>query len=223
MHVKDKVRRNDLDFLIVLAIIAIVFIHSFAPVVRQKPVESTSWIIANIIDSFMRWGVPIFVMISGSLLIKKENFINTKDFLKKRVNKILLPMLAWPIIYVAWWKIFFMEKSLGFLDFVKQYLSGKPAFGYQLYFLFIILGLYLITPIISLYVTNINKRRLWIITLLILLITTSHYSLEYFIFGHIPKLNIFTLFLPYVGYFILDYNLKDLKVKSYILPAILFF
>jgi len=223
MQIKNKDRKNDLDFLRALAIIAVVVIHSIAPVVRQKPIGSTSWIVANIIDSFMRWGVPIFVMISGALLIKKENFYNSKNFFKKRFKKILIPLLSWPVIYVAWWKIFFMDKSLDFVDFVKQLLSGKPAFGYQLYFLFIILGLYLLTPLLSLYVSSVTKRRLWIATLAILSITTAHYSLEYFIFGRIPRLNLFTLCLPYVGYFLLGYTLKDIKIKSYTIPTILFF
>src|SRR5216117_2766854 len=52
------------------AALAVVILHVSAGVVRGvSDVTSAAWWIGNIVDSAMRWCVPVFVMISGALLL----------------------------------------------------------------------------------------------------------------------------------------------------------
>lgn len=205
-------RRYDLDMLRVAAILAVVVIHHVAAAASQKPVGSGSWLAAELIDSFLRWCVPVFVMISGALLIRKDTYEKPMLFFKKRFNRIFIPLVSWPIFYIIFHALLTHDTpTIG--AFVKAMLAGHPLYGTQLYFLFLIAGLYVLAPIISAYALSITRRQLWIVTISICAFT----ALWSFI-SHIPSvgggsLNMITRGLPYVGYFMLGYLLKDVPLK----------
>lgn len=71
------------DYLRITAIIAIVVLHSASQNWYAADITSPTWNAFNIYDSLMRWGVPVFVMISGALFLSKEQPI------KKIYKKIL--------------------------------------------------------------------------------------------------------------------------------------
>ena len=51
----------------------VILIHTFGSlVVDHSNVGSMEWTIANLIDSLCRPSVPLFFMISGALLLRKE-------------------------------------------------------------------------------------------------------------------------------------------------------
>jgi surface polysaccharide O-acyltransferase-like enzyme len=203
-------RRFDLDLMRGLAIVAVVVIHCIAPVVLLREVGSTSWMIGNIIDSASRWAVPLFIMISGGLLIKRAAYLNIGEFYKKRLRRLTLPLVAWPIIYYLW--CISTIRPAGLFDFFHAYVLGTPLGGYQLYFLFIIAGLYVIAPMLSAFVSVVQKRHVWIICITILATTTLSFHLSQFL--RIPvSYNAFTLFFPYVGYFLLGHLLINLKTR----------
>lgn len=81
-----SVRQYDLDFLRVIAIAAVVLIHCIAAV-QFKPVNSAAWMTTNLLDSFIHWCVPVFVMISGALLINERAYKDTGGFFKKRFSR----------------------------------------------------------------------------------------------------------------------------------------
>lgn len=135
-----------LDFLRVLSIVAVLLLHVSAYFVINRDVGSASWLIGNSIDSLLRWCVPVFVMISGALLLDSSKSESLSIFYSKRVKKILVPIIFYTTLY-SLWKIF------------RAYVSGQPielslvlidalngeAF-YHLWFLFMIIGLYAFTP-----------------------------------------------------------------------------
>ncbi|HCI5633973.1 TPA: acyltransferase family protein, partial [Klebsiella variicola subsp. variicola] len=58
------------------------------------------WWAGNIYDSVTRWCVPLFVMISGYFLLNKDE--PTSVFFKKRLNKILIPLIFWSVFFSFW-------------------------------------------------------------------------------------------------------------------------
>ena len=60
------------------------------------------WITANIMESIFYFAVPIFFMISGATLIDYRKRYSTKNFLKKRIMKTVVPFIIWSIIGVIW-------------------------------------------------------------------------------------------------------------------------
>ena len=60
------------------ATIAVIILHIATQNFYINPHEP-AWNIFNLIDSGVRWGVPVFVMISGALFLEKD--ISIKDIL----------------------------------------------------------------------------------------------------------------------------------------------
>lgn len=212
-------KRFDLDFIRAVAIVAVIMIHCMAPVVTHAPISGLGWNIANFIDSFMRWAVPVFVMISGALIIKKTAHTNTALFYKKRIRRLLIPLLIWPVIYFLWY-IEITGNSRDIVDFFMAYISGKPIGGFHLYFLFLIAGLYIISPILSSFIASVNRKVAWSISIGILLATTLWLHIQQLLDNEI-SFNIISLCLPYIGYFLIGYLIASSKIQIKILIPIL--
>ena len=59
------------DYLRVLATMAVIFLHVAAQNWYNTDINTLNWHVFNIYDSIVRWGVPIFIMISGALFLEK--------------------------------------------------------------------------------------------------------------------------------------------------------
>lgn len=84
----------------ILAIFAVIVVHVGAKVVGENTIGSEYWWYGNIFESLARWCVPVFVMISGALLLdpnKKEDLLT---FYRKRLHRIFIPFLFWSVIYL---------------------------------------------------------------------------------------------------------------------------
>ena len=92
MNFKDRILY--LDILRALAIIFVVFWH----VSNQFSTNLLNFNVVIPINSLVRIAIPIFLMISGALLIgqKKYDFL---DFFKRRFSRIFIPHIFWVIIY----------------------------------------------------------------------------------------------------------------------------
>ena len=70
-----------MDWLRVLATIAVVTIHVSAGYVSMLDASNVSrWMAGNFYDSFSRASVPIFVMISGALLLREQKIVLLGNF-----------------------------------------------------------------------------------------------------------------------------------------------
>jgi len=105
----------------------VVVLHVSAPfVVNMHTNGIETWWVGNIIDSSTRWCVPILIMISGKLMLVNEKEIELRDFLKKRLLKVLIPLLAWSFIYMVWSYRYDLEWNLSFfVTFAKNLYEGN--------------------------------------------------------------------------------------------------
>src|ERR1035437_1784180 len=87
-----------LDTLRALAMFGVIIIHVSTPVVKMMYGKNMEyWWIGNIVDSAVRFSVPLFLMLSGATMLGKE--YNLIDFYKKRISRVLFPILFWMIAY----------------------------------------------------------------------------------------------------------------------------
>lgn len=68
-----------------------------------KDIESFNFLVGNFFDSIVRSGVPIFVMISGALMLD-ENYKFTKEKLIKHINKMIV--FFWSVVYYLYFNVF---------------------------------------------------------------------------------------------------------------------
>lgn len=184
-----------------IATFAVILLHVAAPFVLQfNKISFASWQLANLLDSMLRFGVPVFVMISGAVLLDRSEPLST--FLSKRLKRVVLPFLFWSIVYF----IFVYAGSFQKFSILQlsQILFNKLLKGtyYHLWYVYMILGIYLFVPIIRKWAQNSTKQELqyflllWAITLLI---NTN-------VAKYLPSIEVL-YFSKYLGYFVLGHYL----------------
>lgn len=191
-----------------LAIIGVVVIHATGPLMSRVD-NMPFWWLGNLVDGAVRWCIPIFVMISGMLLLNPKKQESISVFMKKRASKILIPFVFWVVFYTLWK----LRRSLGDFSVVSEarnIIGGDVYF--HLWYLYMIVGLYLITPVIRVVITH-AQQRLIEYYLIIWFITSSLFPMA----SHFLDLNVglkLEVFTGYLGYFILGYYLHNIQISD---------
>ena len=142
-----------------LATIMVIAIHVSGPLAEQLPDMNTwDWWISNWWDAISRASVPIFVLLSGALLLTKE--YQTGPFLKKRLSRVVVPGLFWMCIYLLYG--FLAKKDPASLKEAAIRILEGPV-HYHLWFIYLIVGLYLTYPLLRPWVRNAKDRDYWYI------------------------------------------------------------
>jgi surface polysaccharide O-acyltransferase-like enzyme len=151
-----------MDLIRITAIFGVVVIHVASDVITEwKAVPGTGWLAANFYDSLMRASVPLFFMISGALLLPvREGY---RIFFRKRVERIALPLIAWNILFLIWRKAFY-QPQLGWTEALL--LLGRGGVYFHLWFLYTLIGLYLLTPLFRILTAHASGRDLFYYLLL---------------------------------------------------------
>lgn len=152
-----------LDWLRVIACFMVMVVHACEPYYFDDDgntffgTESAAfW--SSLIDSVVRCCVPLFVMASSYLLFPVTR--PTGEFLKRRLMRVLVPAAVWLCIYTAAWG------EWARLPF------NFPFAGGHLWFVYMIIGLYLVMPILSPWAEKASEREvrgwlaLWLATTL---------------------------------------------------------
>ncbi|MDG2433715.1 acyltransferase family protein [Flavobacterium sp.] len=192
-----------LSFLRIIATFSVIVIHVAGPlVVRFSQIPNFEWHVANFYDSVSRYSVPVFFMISGALILRKD--YELFDFLKRRFGKIIIPFLFWSLLYSLLNRYVFNDDSFSVVKIIRDVFYGSM---YHLWFVYALLGVYLTVPVLRRWIKNAPQKEI-LYVLIIWMIT---------IMLTIPKLNIyfpkidFIYFSGFIGYFILGYYLSLFK------------
>lgn len=159
------------------------------------------------INGLAFWPVPLFMMITGFLLLSKQPMDYNKAFCYFKRIAILLCLFG---TLFASMELFFKTKSLTLDLFVNSFVDMIQGNTWNhLWYLYMLLGIYLILPIFSWKNTPPHSRQLLILLLIIFFFTSI-----------LPcvKQNIgivFPLSSVYVGYLLLGYFLSIEKVKDW--------
>lgn len=205
-----------IDLLRSVAIIGVLVIHTlFSVFARTDFVGGSSWWMANLLVSFSRMSIPIFIMLSGYLVLSKnETFTKT---LKRTWWRLGLPFLFWSLFYV-WWDMFFFGLTPNWIEYGKQLFFGNM---FILYFLVILVGLYLVSPFIRPFLIEKNRKSMLIATSVLLLFSAVTLLAQYLVLYDHSILNSFSLWIPYLGYFVIGYWIGHWKERSSKLALIL--
>ena len=147
-----------LDVLRVVACMAVVMIHASAPYLG-KDIGSFNFWVGNVLDSLSRVAVPLFVMISGALMLD-EKYVYTAEKLKKHIMKLAIFFVFWSAFYTLVFGIIANVAKgdpLDVADIILNFIKGH----YHLWFVYLIIGLYLILPLLRLWVKKANKKYVW--------------------------------------------------------------
>jgi surface polysaccharide O-acyltransferase-like enzyme len=210
-------RDYGLDVLRVLAIAAVVAIHVFGSAIRHEPKHSTSWWIAVGIDLGSSWAVPVFVMISGALLLHpKVHAAGPAAFYRRRFARIIPAIIAWHVIYLVIVQVLLLDGANLTVRKMGQ-MAIDANFVVAFYFLWLIAGLYLIAPVLSAFLGD-DDRRAKIFATVALAWTMAVYAVPGVsaLLGNSRPITLGTLtyWWPFVGYFVAGWALRNTVLRK---------
>lgn len=172
------------DVLRINACFMVIISHSCDPFVGQFDNNYSEFLTGAFIGSLVRPSVPLFIMISGVLLLPVN--MDMATFYSKRAKRLLIPFLFWslmlPILYYLYINysgieiispnIIAEDHTLG-MTFQKLY-TFIFNFNYDttpLWYAYMLIGLYLFMPIIGAWLKQATKRdiqwflRIWVVSM----------------------------------------------------------
>lgn len=201
-----KQRDYSLDLVRILACFMVVLMHS------PMQTENANGLLLSSLSYFTAPCIGLFFMVSGALLLlppiytrytnaSAENL--TLIFLKKRLKKVLLPTLVWTSFYIA---VKVCDGELKGHELLRSVISIPfSAQGHGvLWFMYTLIGLYLVTPIISAWIRNAAEFEIRFY-LLLWLVAMCYPLLQPFVDVNNSQTGILYYFSGYVGYFVLGY------------------
>lgn len=205
----------------VIALFAVIVLHTTSPVLEtynKGPLNV--WLVGDFYNSLVRFAVPVFVMITGALMLHREYELG--DFLKRRLSRIVAPFLFWSLVYIAY---MYYNEDIDYPDnwwlcFKQVCHFLRDGASYHLWYVYMLIGLYLIMPIISKFIRNATEKEVryfLIVWFLVMMIEQPYFS------KYKPSLDL-RYFEGYIGYLVLghylafaDFKIKNLKAWMYLL------
>jgi surface polysaccharide O-acyltransferase-like enzyme len=160
------------DLLRTVAAIAVIVIHALGPFKHEfGQIPFFDWATAITFNSFSRWAVPVFILISGALLLSDKRPFDMKYYLSRRVSKVVVPFLVWSLFYayLSGWT------SQGFdLETTQMVLSESYHHQtyYHLGFFYYFIPLYIAVPFLQAMVRKGDDTVLYAFTAIWLITTT---------------------------------------------------
>lgn len=234
-------RQNNIgwvDLLRVLACFMVVFSHSCDAFVAQFDADRASFLTGVFGGSLMRASVPLFVMMTGVLLLPVGQGYDLVSFYRKRIGRILPPLVFWsvalPLLMYAYFNYINPstcnpQVAVGGYT-VQQLVQRIYTFVFNfnfdttpLWYLYMLIGLYLLMPVLNAWLVQASQRELkvvlglWVVSLFLpylkMLAPVLGYQGNY---GNMELLGMcdwniygtFYYFSGFVGYLVLAYYLK---------------
>jgi len=147
-------REKWIDWMRVAACLMVMVVHSTEPFYlggegsRILTEGDAYW--ASFFDTFVRACVPLFVVASSYLQFPLH--YSTGEFLRRRAQRVLVPFLCWTIVYALVWG-----------EPVENFRSLLLNFNYaagHLWFVYMLVGIYLLMPMLSPWAERVGKREL---------------------------------------------------------------
>jgi surface polysaccharide O-acyltransferase-like enzyme len=233
----DPVNRTIyVDLLRITATFGVIMLHVAASKWYDTPIISAGWQIMNIYDSLVRWTVPVFVMISGVFHLQpNKQDITFKDEIKiifRKIFKIICALVFWGIVYNIiniLGKYILNNEPFTIYGIIK--IPAVIIFGpawYHLWFLYMLIGLYLLTPIFRILVNNCKREHIEYFLVLFFIIGTC-FPLANIILNYLSVFKGRQIYFPaneltgYIGYYIAGYYFANYKIKEKIKTCIYIF
>lgn len=208
-----------LSWLRVFAICGVVAIHTVGfNAGRPHARETLRGQIAIVLDIGATFAVPVFVMVSGAMMLDPDRFRGATAFLRKRAVRLLPPLVFWHAWYLGL-VVVVIGTDLGLRDAADRILDGNLYSA--LYFFWIIVGLAFLTPVLVPFVRESGRRGalvagLGLAAIPVATMATLELRRSPVVFGDWAL----TWWFPYLGLFLLGYALRGVVLRGPVLALV---
>lgn len=151
-------RKTSFDILRILAAFNIVLLHVTSNYMLELTVGNNLYNLTFFINSITRFAVPCFVMISGAIFLSDEYVVMVKRIWTHNILRLVVAYLIWAFVYYAGQSIFLWNYDFWRHGIVRT-VTGIAYASDHFWFIFMIIGLYALTPIIKTWICNASKRE----------------------------------------------------------------
>lgn len=133
------------DLLRFTAAFSVIFMHTASGLLMGA--VDLQWELLNACTSFAFTAVPLFLMMSGYLMLSSEKTMDVSYLVTKRIPRLLVPLMFWTVVAVLetqlTWHTF---TPAGFAEWLVQCFH-KPAMTH-FWYMYLLIALYLLSPIL---------------------------------------------------------------------------
>lgn len=200
-----KKRETELDILRILALVAVIWVHVGGMESKVLPTSDPhcQWLI--FLKSIMTWEIPVYVMISGRFFLDPGREVSFSR-IRKAILRLVAAFVFWNVLYQLWYIPNGSYDGLNWKGFLSQALIGP----YHFWYLYMIAGLYLITPFLR-KIAEDKRLSEYFIGLFFLFSFLTKYAVELPFLGATLGSMLDSMgmkfVLGYSGYYVLGYYL----------------
>ncbi|MBP3645017.1 MAG: acyltransferase family protein [Clostridia bacterium] len=218
---KNNTRIYAFDVMRIIAICAVVMLHISADYVKDFQNNTIDFVCGNLLNSISRFAVPMFFMISGALMLNENKKITTRKILYS-VSNIFILLVAWSGLYSVAYNVIkpiIFNESISMSAIMYSFFNGH----YHLWYLFVLIGLYLATPILRTFIKRDNSRLIGIYLVLSIIVCFCGSFINEFINLFVSKDNLLLDYLSnyrldyiyeYIIYYILGWYILNVEIKK---------
>lgn len=207
-------RQIHYDLLRIAACFSVIMLHSASQFWYELPVTDATWLTANSYDAMFRFGVPVFVMISGALFLDERKELNVRRLYTHNIFRLLAAYVFWCCAYGLWDCRYLKPGEADWKFYVTEMMGGR----YHLWFVPMLIGIYVLVPVLKGWIKGAGRRGVEYFLLLFLAFQIGRETLLIFVTnGNFrQQLDYFTMELvcSYVGYFVLGYYLARIGLEK---------
>lgn len=196
-------RQIELDLLRILAMFAVVMVHTCGMNTQDIMSGAVNRVILTVIPASLTWEIPAFVMISGRFFLDPERNV-TMQRIAKAVVRLCVAFISWNVVYQIYYILSGAYADLNWKGIISQAIQGP----YHFWYIYMMIGLYLLIPFLRKITEDRELMKYFLFLFLIFMFLTSYGS---FIPGLGNTINnilehmAFHFVLGFTGYFIAGY------------------
>jgi len=213
-EVMNRERNVNLDILRIVACLLVVLSHVSSVQIDVMPVTTFDWNISHIYNTLGHTGTILFLFLSGLLLLSEEYDFQPRKFYRRNFLTLLVAYVAWILIYHL---IGFVQRGNWGPEYIKDVIINviKGEASYHFWYLPMLLGIYLILPMLRAICHAGRKLPVYFVILFLIhtvlfgTILYLDFPKKYLVQSVMTRIP-FTLINHYVGYFVMGYVLYRL-------------
>jgi len=219
----DRSRNTAFDILRIIAAFSVVMLHASSRYIMMSDVNDATFTAANFYDSINRFGVPVFVMISGALFINPNRENDVKRLWMHNILRLLVVYFLWCYVYYIFQSIYLWKFDFWHQNIMRT-VKGIAYATDHLWFLGMLVGLYALSPVINSWIRNASKQNieyfLFLVVVFQVIRTTITILLNSSLVSRFSEIFTVAELSGYLGYFVFGYYLSNFEVPKKLRYAI---
>lgn len=212
MCIMERKRIDYIDWLRIISALAVIGIHITMTQPNNYSVQEIgkdNYIILTCVYTLIQWAVPVFLMISGNLLLHSNKITFAK--IKKMTIRMGTVLILFGSAFALLEQVFERKTlKIGMLP-NSILLTLQQKSWLHLWYLYVLIGIYLILIPLKRFVDNSSNKE---ICIFMAILVAGNFIIPTFNIAFGTRIENYMLFTQYVTYVLLGYTIGGLRVED---------